>query len=126
MSAAVLKQTPLHGLHVELGAKMVEFAGYSMPVNYPDGIIAEHKHCRASAALFDVSHMGQLKLLGEGAALALETLVQPRSSSPQPSPIAARMRSPGMVLWRACSAIRRSFRSPRRQQILWAPRSARG
>ena len=75
MSAVVLKQTPLHGLHVELGAKMVEFAGYSMPVNYPHGIIAEHRHCRASAALFDVSHMGQLKLLGDGAARALESLV---------------------------------------------------
>ena len=75
MSAVVLKQTPLHGLHVELGAKMVEFAGYSMPVNYPDGIIAEHRHCRASAALFDVSHMGQLKLLGDEAARALESLV---------------------------------------------------
>ena len=75
MSAVVLKQTPLHGLHVELGAKMVEFAGYSMPVNYPDGIIAEHKHCRSAAALFDVSHMGQLRLIGDGAAKALESLV---------------------------------------------------
>jgi aminomethyltransferase len=75
MSAVVLKQTPLHGLHVELGAKMVEFAGYSMPVNYPDGIIAEHKHCRSAAALFDVSHMGQLRLVGDGAAKALESLV---------------------------------------------------
>jgi aminomethyltransferase len=75
MSAVVLKQTPLHALHVELGAKMVEFAGYSMPVNYPDGIIAEHKQCRSAAALFDVSHMGQLKLLGDGAARALESLV---------------------------------------------------
>ncbi|MBE7418656.1 MAG: glycine cleavage system aminomethyltransferase GcvT [Ideonella sp.] len=75
MSAVALKQTPLHGLHVELGAKMVEFAGYSMPVNYPDGIIAEHRHCRTAAALFDVSHMGQLKLVGDDAAKALETLV---------------------------------------------------
>ncbi|HEX6721337.1 MAG TPA: glycine cleavage system aminomethyltransferase GcvT, partial [Burkholderiaceae bacterium] len=70
-----LKQTPLHALHVELGAKMVEFAGYSMPVNYPDGIIAEHKQCRSAAALFDVSHMGQLRLLGDSAARALESLV---------------------------------------------------
>src|SRR6185503_10366679 len=75
MSAVVLKQTPLHALHVELGAKMVEFAGYSMPVNYPDGIIAEHKHCRSAAALFDVSHMGQLRLVGDAAAQALESLV---------------------------------------------------
>jgi len=75
MSAVALKQTPLHGLHVELGAKMVEFAGYSMPVNFPDGIIAEHRHCRSAAALFDVSHMGQLKLVGDDAANALETLV---------------------------------------------------
>jgi aminomethyltransferase len=70
-----LLKTPLHALHVELGAKMVPFAGYEMPVNYPGGIIAEHKQCRESAALFDVSHMGQLKLVGDDAAKALESLV---------------------------------------------------
>ncbi|HET7526224.1 MAG TPA: glycine cleavage system aminomethyltransferase GcvT, partial [Burkholderiaceae bacterium] len=73
MSAANLRHTPLHDLHVELGAKMVEFAGYTMPVDYPDGIISEHRQCRASAALFDVSHMGQLRLVGDDAAQALET-----------------------------------------------------
>ena len=75
MSATELLMTPLHRLHVELGAKMVEFAGYDMPVNYPGGIIAEHKHCRESASLFDVSHMGQVRLVGADAAKALETLV---------------------------------------------------
>ena len=75
MSATVLQKTPLHTLHLELGAKMVPFAGYDMPVSYPAGILAEHRHCRASAALFDVSHMGQLRLLGEDAAMALESLV---------------------------------------------------
>ncbi len=65
MSAIVLHQTPLHALHLELGAKMVAFAGYEMPVSYPAGILAEHRHCRAGAALFDVSHMGQLRLAGE-------------------------------------------------------------
>jgi aminomethyltransferase len=74
MSAELLR-TPLHDLHLELGAKMVPFAGYAMPVNYPGGIIAEHRHCRESAALFDVSHMGQLRLVGDDAAAALETLV---------------------------------------------------
>ena len=69
-----LKQTPLHDLHVELGAKMVEFAGWSMPVQY-SGIIEEHTQCREKAALFDVSHMGQVELRGEGAAKALEALV---------------------------------------------------
>ena len=73
--SADLRHTPLHELHVELGAKMVPFAGYEMPVNYPDGILAEHRHCRQSAALFDVSHMGQLRLKGDDAARALETLV---------------------------------------------------
>ena len=72
---ASLATTPLHALHVELGAKMVPFAGYSMPVSYPAGILAEHRACRESAVLFDVSHMGQLRLLGDGAAAALETLV---------------------------------------------------
>ncbi|HEV7913821.1 MAG TPA: glycine cleavage system aminomethyltransferase GcvT [Albitalea sp.] len=75
MSATELLKTPLHALHLELGAKMVEFAGYEMPVNYPGGIIAEHKHCRESASLFDVSHMGQVRLTGPDAARALESLV---------------------------------------------------
>ena len=74
MSADLLR-TPLYDLHVELGAKMVPFAGYEMPVNYPGGIIAEHRQCRESAALFDVSHMGQLRLIGADAAAALESLV---------------------------------------------------
>ena len=73
--AAPLLHTPLHALHLELGAKMVPFAGYSMPVSYPQGILAEHRQCRESAVLFDVSHMGQLRLTGEDAAAALETLV---------------------------------------------------
>ncbi len=73
--ATPLLNTPLHALHLALGAKMVPFAGYAMPVNYPAGILAEHRHCRNSAALFDVSHMGQLKLLGADAAAALESLV---------------------------------------------------
>jgi aminomethyltransferase len=76
MSSADLLRTPLFELHLELGAKMVPFAGYEMPVNYPGGIIAEHRHCRENAALFDVSHMGQLRLAGDdAAAAALETLV---------------------------------------------------
>lgn len=70
-----LARTPLHALHVELGARMVPFAGYDMPVQYPSGILAEHTACRTAAALFDVSHMGQLRLEGEDAAAALETLV---------------------------------------------------
>ncbi len=69
-----LLRTPLHDLHLELGAKMVPFAGYEMPVNYPGGILHEHKHCRTQAALFDVSHMGQLRLVGSDAAAALESL----------------------------------------------------
>jgi aminomethyltransferase len=72
---APLSRTPLHALHLELGAKMVAFAGYEMPVSYPDGILKEHRHCREAAALFDVSHMGQLRLVGDDAAKALETLV---------------------------------------------------
>ena len=75
MSARLSLKTPLHALHLELGARMVPFAGYDMPVNYPGGIIAEHKQCRESAALFDVSHMGQLRLVGDDAAKALESLV---------------------------------------------------
>ncbi len=77
MSAAQeeLQKTPLHALHLELGARMVPFAGYSMPVQYPAGLMAEHHHTRASAGLFDVSHMGQLRLAGPDAAAAFETLM---------------------------------------------------
>ncbi len=67
--------TPLHALHLEVGAKMVPFAGYDMPVQYALGVKKEHLHTREAAGLFDVSHMGQLRLHGEGAAAALETLV---------------------------------------------------
>jgi aminomethyltransferase len=70
-----LLKTPLHALHLELGARMVPFAGYAMPVQYPDGLIAEHIHTRNAAGLFDVSHMGQLRLVGADAAAAFETLV---------------------------------------------------
>jgi aminomethyltransferase len=70
-----LRRTPLHDLHLSLGAKLVPFAGYAMPVQYAAGIMAEHLHCRAQAGLFDVSHMGQVRLAGDGAAAALEGLV---------------------------------------------------
>lgn len=74
-SAAPLLTTPLNALHLELGARMVPFAGYAMPVQYPAGLMAEHRQCRDAAALFDVSHMGQVRLVGADAAAALETLV---------------------------------------------------
>jgi aminomethyltransferase len=73
-SGEALLETPLAGLHRRLGGRMVPFAGYAMPVHYPAGIMAEHLACRAGAALFDVSHMGQAELRGEGAAAALEAL----------------------------------------------------
>jgi aminomethyltransferase len=74
-TAVELHQTPLHALHTELGARMVPFAGYSMPVQYPAGLMAEHHHTRQAAGLFDVSHMGQLRLVGPDAAAAFETLM---------------------------------------------------
>ncbi|MEC5212644.1 aminomethyltransferase [Polaromonas sp. CG_9.5] len=74
-SSAPLHKTPLNSLHIELGARMVPFAGYSMPVQYPAGLMAEHLHTRSSAGLFDVSHMGQLRLVGLDAAAAFETLM---------------------------------------------------
>ena len=60
-----LKHTPLHALHVERGARMVPFAGYDMPVQYPPGVLKEHLHTREAASLFDVSHMGQIALARE-------------------------------------------------------------
>ena len=70
-----LLKTPLNDLHLSLGARMVPFAGYSMPVQYPAGLMAEHHHTRNFAGLFDVSHMGQLRLVGPDAAAALESLI---------------------------------------------------
>ncbi len=73
-----LQTTPLHALHLERGAKMVPFAGYDMPVQFPLGVLGEHKHTRDKAGLFDVSHMGQVRLDGashDAVAAALETLV---------------------------------------------------
>ncbi|GGD91367.1 aminomethyltransferase [Rhizobium sp. BK226] len=77
---AALKKTPLHALHLSLGARMVPFAGYDMPVQYPAGVMKEHLHTRTEAGLFDVSHMGQVIVKAksgsyEDAALALESLV---------------------------------------------------
>ena len=74
-SAAPLLTTPLDSLHRELGGKMVPFAGYSMPVQYPAGILTEHLHTRREAGLFDVSHMGQVVIEGDNPAAALEALV---------------------------------------------------
>jgi len=70
-----LLKVPLNDLHVSLGARMVPFAGYSMPVQYPAGLMAEHHHTRTLAGLFDVSHMGQLRLVGPDAGAAFESLM---------------------------------------------------
>jgi aminomethyltransferase len=75
MTVEPLAHTPLHALHKSLGAKLVAFAGYEMPVQYPSGIVAEHLHTRAKASLFDVSHMGQVILSGPQVIAALERLV---------------------------------------------------
>ena len=79
-AAAPLRPTPLHAMHMRLGARMAPFAGYDMPLQYASGIIKEHLHTRTAASLFDVSHMGQIALRPrsgriEDAARALETLV---------------------------------------------------
>ena len=87
-----LKKTPLHALHVARGARMVAFAGYDMPVQYADGIIAEHNHVRGEAGLFDVSHMGQAFLAGAEGATAPETLRQKDRR--------------GMNLWKAAAPAR--------------------
>src|SRR3981081_2177626 len=79
-TAPALRRTPLHDMHLRLGARMVPFAGFDMPVQYPAGIIKEHLHTRAAAGLFDVSHMGHIIVRARSgrladAARALETLV---------------------------------------------------
>src|SRR5438067_6004244 len=67
-----LRRTPLYALHAELGARFTPFAGYEMPVQYKEGLRAEHLHTRAHAGLFDVSHMGQVRVTGRGLYTALE------------------------------------------------------
>ena len=66
-----LLRTPLHGLHVDLGARMMPFAGYDMPVQYPPGVLKEHLHTRRAAGLFDVSHMGQIALRAQSGELRM-------------------------------------------------------
>ncbi len=75
MSDSNCKRTALHSLHLELGAKMVPFAGYDMPVQYPLGVKKEHLHTRNAAGLFDVSHMGQIQLRGDNIAAELERVL---------------------------------------------------
>lgn len=75
MSTENLLTTPLNSLHRELSAKMVPFAGYDMPVQYPMGVLKEHLHVRSAAGLFDVSHMGQIRVRGPNVALELEKLM---------------------------------------------------
>lgn len=75
MNISRLSRTPLYDLHCELGGKMVPFAGYEMPVQYTSGIIKEHLHTRNAASLFDVSHMGQVTIIGDNAISSLEKLV---------------------------------------------------
>ncbi|MEM7690848.1 MAG: glycine cleavage system aminomethyltransferase GcvT [Pseudomonadota bacterium] len=70
-----LRTTPLYGLHQELGARLVPFAGYEMPVQFPSGVLSEHRHTRESVGLFDVSHMGQFLLEGPGITDTLEALL---------------------------------------------------
>ena len=71
----MLLETPLTALHQTLEAKLVPFAGYSMPISYPGGIIAEHNHTRSQAGLFDVSHMGQVTVSGDSVAERLERVM---------------------------------------------------
>jgi aminomethyltransferase len=79
-----LSKTSLHALHLDYGAKMVPFAGYEMPVQYRGGIIQEHKHTRSHAGLFDISHMGQIRITGDDALGAIERLVPGRLTGLQP------------------------------------------
>jgi aminomethyltransferase len=75
LSTETLLRTPLHGEHVALGAKMVPFAGWEMPIHYPTGIVTEHRAVRGAAGLFDLSHMGEVFLRGKGAGAAADRLV---------------------------------------------------
>lgn len=84
MSDPFLLKTPLHALHLELGAKMVPFAGYDMPVQYAKGVLAEHLHTRTACGLFDVSHMGQVAIEGEGRVAAIESLIPGDVAALQP------------------------------------------
>ncbi len=74
-TAGALRRTPLYDEHVRAGGKMVEFAGYLMPIQYPTGIVAEHRAVRQNAGLFDLSHMGEFFFLGDGAGAAIDRLV---------------------------------------------------
>ena len=70
-----LKQTPLFGTHISLGAKMVPFAGWRMPIQYPKGVIQEHLSIRSHVGLFDVSHMGEIDITGTDSATLIQNLI---------------------------------------------------
>ena len=95
LPTSLCKRTPLYALHVALGAKMVPFAGYEMPVQYPLGILSEHLHTRAQAGLFDVSHMGQAFLIGPDHATTARGAggAGARPTSPACSPASSATRS---------------------------------
>ncbi|TXL21108.1 glycine cleavage system protein T [Methylococcaceae bacterium HT5] len=80
----IIEKTALHSLHTELKAKITPFAGYAMPLHYPPGIIKEHLHTRTKAGLFDISHMGQIRLTGDQSAAELEKLVPSNIQTLQP------------------------------------------
>lgn len=83
MAEDTARSTPLEKEHLRLGARMAPFAGFNMPINYPDGIIAEHLHTRAAASIFDICHMGEFRVFGPGAAAALDArLARPMLDQP--------------------------------------------
>jgi len=75
MDNTTLQATPLKSVHIDLGARMVPFAGWEMPVQYKDGILAEHKHTRTAASLFDICHMGEFEIDGPGSDIELDRLL---------------------------------------------------
>jgi aminomethyltransferase len=84
LADAPLKRTPLHDTHVAAGARMVPFGGWEMPVQYRDGIISETKSVRASAGMFDVSHMGRVEFSGRGAVAFLDTILSANVAALKP------------------------------------------
>src|SRR5256885_16000282 len=100
MVAATIKRTPLHAIHARLGAKLVAFGGYEMPVSYAAGITAEHKAGRETVGVFDVSHMGEFEATGPDRNAFVRRITSNDVGAPRPgqAPDTARLPARGTVL----------------------------
>ena len=120
-----LKRTPLYDEHVRAGGKMVEFAGYEMPIQYPTGIVAEHRAVRSNAGLFDLSHMGEFFFTGDAAGAAIDAMVASDigALTVGQARYGLLTNERGTIVDDAVARVRIEAEAARRAQAAWSPRA---